>query len=126
MSEFEIDIQKLLNDKRVIEEIQRHLWIESEKAGYDVGFEKAKEDWFKKFAVAWMEYHMPEELAREKKKPIKPFPRRSLTKRSTSSRHSPRMPLPANAAAPNRISKITNPSLNTFRNLRKHFTNFYF
>ena len=67
MSEFEIDIQKLLNDKRVIEEIQRHLWIESEKAGYDVGFEKAKEDWFKKFAVAWMEYHMPEELARVKK-----------------------------------------------------------
>ena len=67
MSEFEIDIQKLLSDKRVVEEIQRHLWIESEKAGHDIGFEQAKEDWLKKFAVTWMEYHLPEEVAKAKK-----------------------------------------------------------
>ena len=67
MSEIRIDCEKLLSDKRVIEEIQRHLWIESEKAGYDIGFESAKEDWLKKFAVTWMEYHMPEELAKAKK-----------------------------------------------------------
>ena len=67
MSEFGIDTQKLLSDKRVIEEIQRHLWIESEKAGYDIGFENAQEDWFKRFSKAWMEYHMPEELLKAKK-----------------------------------------------------------
>jgi len=73
MSEFEIDREKLLSDRRVIDEINRHLWIESEKAGYDVGFEKAKEDWLKNFAVAWMEYHMPEEIARLKKNANKVF-----------------------------------------------------
>ena len=67
MSEIEIDSPKLLSDKRVIEEIHRHLWIESEKAGYDIGFEKASEDWLKNFAPAWMEYHMPEEFQKAKK-----------------------------------------------------------
>ena len=35
----------LLKNRKVVEEINRHLWIESEKAGYDIGFEKAAEDW---------------------------------------------------------------------------------
>jgi hypothetical protein len=73
MSEIQIDREKLLSDKRVIEEIQRHLWIESEKAGHDIGFESAKEDWMKNFAIAWMEYHMPEELAKAKKASAKNF-----------------------------------------------------
>ncbi len=50
-----------------MEEIQRHLWIESEKAGQDIGFERAKEDWLKRFSVTWMEYHMPAELLRARK-----------------------------------------------------------
>ena len=28
-----------------VEEINKHKWIESEKAGYDIGFEKALVDW---------------------------------------------------------------------------------
>ncbi|MGE0267637.1 MAG: hypothetical protein AB7S78_04180 [Candidatus Omnitrophota bacterium] len=56
---------KLLKNKQVIEEINRHLWIESEKAGYDIGFEKAAEDWLERFSKAWINYHMP------KKKPTK-------------------------------------------------------
>ncbi len=28
------ELRDLLKDKRVIEEINRHLWIESQKAGY--------------------------------------------------------------------------------------------
>ena len=28
-----------------LEEILKHKWIESEKAGYDIGFEKALVDW---------------------------------------------------------------------------------
>ncbi len=56
------DPEQLLQDKRVIAEIERHLWIESEKAGHDIGFEKAKEDWLKNFSRAWMAYHMPQAL----------------------------------------------------------------
>ncbi|MFP4473181.1 MAG: hypothetical protein ACLFPX_04820 [Candidatus Omnitrophota bacterium] len=54
------DKQALLRDKRVLAEIDRHLWIESEKAGYDIGFEEAKEDWLKNFSSAWMSYHAPD------------------------------------------------------------------
>ena len=49
----------LLQKKEVIEEIKRHLWIESEKAGHDIGFENAAKDWLEKYSRAWMEYHMP-------------------------------------------------------------------
>ena len=35
------------------EEIMRHKWIESEKAGYDVGFEKALLDWLVKHRPTW-------------------------------------------------------------------------
>ena len=52
--------KELLKDKRVIEEINRHLWIESEKAGYDIGFEKAADDWLKKYSAEWKNYHMSE------------------------------------------------------------------
>ena len=31
------------------EEILRHKWLESEKAGHDIGFEKALLDWIVKF-----------------------------------------------------------------------------
>ena len=51
--------KKLLKDKRVIEEINRHRWIESEKAGHDIGFETAATEWLEKFSKAWMQYHMP-------------------------------------------------------------------
>jgi hypothetical protein len=34
-------------------EILRHKWIESEKAGYDIGFEKALLDWIVKHRAGW-------------------------------------------------------------------------
>jgi len=34
-------------------EILRHKWIESEKAGYDIGFERALMDWIVKYRSAW-------------------------------------------------------------------------
>lgn len=49
----------LLKDRRVIEEINRHLWIESEKSGHDITFEKAARDWFEKFASVWTEHYLP-------------------------------------------------------------------
>ena len=36
-------------------EILRHKWIESEKAGYDIGFERALMDWIVKYRSAWYE-----------------------------------------------------------------------
>ena len=54
----DIDPKKLLRNKKVIEEITRHKWLESEIAGYDIGFEAAAEDWLKNHAVAWVRYHM--------------------------------------------------------------------
>jgi hypothetical protein len=35
------------------QEILRHKWIESEKAGYDIGFERALLDWTLKYRSAW-------------------------------------------------------------------------
>ena len=35
------------------EEILRHKWIESEKAGYDIGFERALTDWIVKYRSNW-------------------------------------------------------------------------
>ena len=35
------------------EEILRHKWIESEKAGHDIGFEKALLDWIVRFRTSW-------------------------------------------------------------------------
>ena len=37
------------------EEILRHKWIESEKAGYDIGFERALLDGIVKHRSAWRE-----------------------------------------------------------------------
>lgn len=62
-----IDMVALMRDKRVLAEIDRHLWIESEKAGKDIGFDQAKEDWLKRFSKAWMSYHMPDTVLQEQK-----------------------------------------------------------
>jgi hypothetical protein len=34
-------------------EILRHKWIESEKVGYDIGFERALLDWIVKYRTTW-------------------------------------------------------------------------
>ena len=53
--------EQLLKNKQAVEEINRHRWIESEKAGHDIGFETASLDWLEKFSTAWMQYHMPQQ-----------------------------------------------------------------
>ena len=35
------------------EEILRHKWIESEKAGHDIGFEQALTDWIIRHRSSW-------------------------------------------------------------------------
>jgi hypothetical protein len=52
-----MNAKKLLRNKKVIEEINRHKWLESEIAGYDIGFEAAAEDWLKRYSGVWVSYH---------------------------------------------------------------------
>lgn len=54
------DLRLLLKDKRVMEEINKHLWIESQKAGYNIGLEKATDEWLGLHAMEWMKFNMPD------------------------------------------------------------------
>ena len=42
------------------EEILKHKWIESEKAGSDIGFEKALLDWIVKHRSSWRDRRLKE------------------------------------------------------------------
>ena len=42
------------------EEILKHKWIESEKAGSDIGFERALLDWIVKYRSSWRSKRMKE------------------------------------------------------------------
>jgi len=63
--------EHLLENQQVLEEIRRHLWIESEKTGYDIGFETAARDWLEKFSGAWITHYMPGKPSRPKAAPAK-------------------------------------------------------
>ncbi len=41
------------------EEILRHKWIESERLGYDIGFERALLDWIRKHRDGWRAARRP-------------------------------------------------------------------
>ena len=56
----ELDSKKLFKDKRVVEEINRHKWLESEIAGFDIGFDQAAQDWLENYAQSWVAYHDPQ------------------------------------------------------------------
>ena len=45
------------------EEILKHKWIESEKAGKDIGFERALLDWIVKHRSSWRNKRMKEARA---------------------------------------------------------------
>ena len=38
------------------QEILKHKWIESEKAGQDIGFNKALMDWIVKYRTGWRQH----------------------------------------------------------------------
>ena len=42
------------------EEILRHKWIESERLGYDIGFERALLDWIRKHRESWRASRRPQ------------------------------------------------------------------
>lgn len=45
------------------EEILRHKWIESEKVGHDIGFEKALLDWVMRHRGQWRQTRMKQSAA---------------------------------------------------------------
>jgi hypothetical protein len=65
------DLRELLNNKLVIEEIHKHLWIESQKAGYNIGIERATDEWLRLYAEGWMKYNMPKRYSSLKKEQAK-------------------------------------------------------
>ena len=42
------------------DEILRHKWLESEKAGYDIGFERALLEWMVRHRAAWRQHREPD------------------------------------------------------------------
>jgi len=52
---------KLLDDCRVIQEIERYKWIESERVGWDIGKERATLEWLRAYGKIWLKIHKPEE-----------------------------------------------------------------
>lgn len=77
------DIRELLKDKRVIEEINRHLWIESQKAGYSIGIERATDEWLTLYAEGWMKYHKPEKWKKLQNKKKKPQQKKQAVRKSS-------------------------------------------
>lgn len=74
--------KQLLSNPQAVDEIKRHLWIESEKVGYDIGFETAAEDWLSKYADNWVEQYMPKVKPRKTLKTSEPKPKTPARKRS--------------------------------------------
>ncbi len=59
-------INDLIKDPEIRKEIEHYKWIESEKMGADIGFERAAEEWFVQYSKAWLKV-----LAAAAKKPAR-------------------------------------------------------
>ena len=49
----EKDVSLKAENEAVIEEIKRYKWIESEKAGYDIGINRAFSEWIERHYENW-------------------------------------------------------------------------
>ena len=45
---------ELLKDKDILNEINRYKWLESEKSGHDIGFERASREWINKCSKKYL------------------------------------------------------------------------
>ncbi len=48
---------ELLKDKDILNEINRYKWIQSEKAGSDIGFERASREWITNYSGQYLTQH---------------------------------------------------------------------
>ncbi len=49
-----ITFTELLKDSDILNEINRYKWIESEKAGGDIGFERAAREWINAYSQKYL------------------------------------------------------------------------
>jgi len=75
------ELRELLNDKKVIEEINKHLWIESQKSGYSIGIERATDEWLRLYADSWLKYNHPKKYSQHKNKKKKKVGKRKTDKK---------------------------------------------
>ena len=52
-----ITSSELLKDKDIVKEINRYKWLESEKAGSDIGFERASREWINAHSQQYLTQH---------------------------------------------------------------------
>ena len=52
-----ISSAELLKDKDILNEINRHKWFQSEKSGFDIGFEKAAREWMETYSKKYFAQH---------------------------------------------------------------------
>ena len=55
------------------EEILKHKWLESERLGYDIGFERALLDWIRKHREGWRAARRQQQAARHTQESATPF-----------------------------------------------------
>ena len=48
---------ELLKDKDILNEINRYKWLESEKSGSDIGFERASKEWISAYSKQYLAQH---------------------------------------------------------------------
>lgn len=49
-----ISSRELLKDPDIINEINKYKWIQSEKEGKDIGFERASREWIKSYSFSYL------------------------------------------------------------------------
>ena len=79
-----ISAKEMLGISEIVEEIKRHLWIESERAGRDIGFDDAARDWIKRYSKDWLDYHRPGEKAAGEKNAEKKTVEKAVKKKVKS------------------------------------------
>ncbi len=52
-----ITSSELLKDKDILSEINRYKWLESEKLGSDIGFERASREWINAYSKQYLTQH---------------------------------------------------------------------
>lgn len=55
------------------EEILKHKWLESERLGYDIGFERALLDWIRKHREGWRAARRQQQLVMSGQGSVPPF-----------------------------------------------------
>jgi hypothetical protein len=64
------------------EEILKHKWLESERLGYDIGFERALLDWIRKHRESWRAARRQQQAVQNAGSSVSPFAASAAAKKS--------------------------------------------